>query len=484
MRVVVVTGAGRGFCAGADTGALEKNVAAGGYDDGVREPLAEPGYGVRPEFDHAFAFHYGLAKPVIAAVNGPAAGVGLVLACYCDLRFAAAGAKLTTSAPRLGLPAEYGLSWVLPRLVGLGHAADLLLSSRVVLAEEAATMGLVNKVLAPEDLLPHTYAYARALATEVSPRVAARDEAPDLRRAARRRRHRGRALGGADRRDDGRTRLRRGRPGLDGQAPARFPRSGLTGPGYGPNVPTRLISVVVDAADPAALARFWSTATGWPVTYETPDEAVVEPPEDDAGRRTEPGLELVFGTVPEAKVGKNRVHIDLNSTSAEHQAELVERVRRAGATPLDLGQGAVPWVVLADPEGNEFCILEPRDVYAEAGAVAAVVVDTPDPHALAPFWEAASGWVGGRPATTASACGTPTGRGPWLELLPTDDPKVVKNRVHLDVAPYAADDQAAEVERLKALGATDVDIGQGEQTWVVLADPQGGEFCVLSSRDD
>ena len=169
VRVVVVTGAGRGFCAGADAGALERNVEAGGYDDGVREPLAEPGYGVRPEFDHAFAFHYGLAKPVIAAVNGPAAGVGLVLACYCDLRFAAAGAKLTTSAPRLGLPAEYGLSWVLPRLVGLGHAADLLLSSRVVLAEEAAEMGLVNKVLAPEDLLPHTYGYARALATEVSP---------------------------------------------------------------------------------------------------------------------------------------------------------------------------------------------------------------------------------------------------------------------------------------------------------------------------
>ena len=81
----------------------------------------------------------------------------------------ASGAKLTTSAPRLGLPAEYGLSWVLPRLVGLGHAADLLLSSRVVLAEEAATMGLVNRVLPPESLMEHTYSYARALATEVSP---------------------------------------------------------------------------------------------------------------------------------------------------------------------------------------------------------------------------------------------------------------------------------------------------------------------------
>jgi enoyl-CoA hydratase/carnithine racemase len=169
VRVVVVTGAGRGFCAGADFRALEKNVAAGGYDDGVREQVATPGYGVRSEFDHAFAFHYGMATPVIAAVNGPAAGVGLVLACYCDLRFAAAGAKLTTSAPRLGLPAEFGLSWVLPRLVGLGHATDLLLSSRVVLAEEAAAIGLVNRVLPPDKLLPATYDYARALAHDVSP---------------------------------------------------------------------------------------------------------------------------------------------------------------------------------------------------------------------------------------------------------------------------------------------------------------------------
>jgi enoyl-CoA hydratase/carnithine racemase len=169
VRVAVVTGAGRGFCAGADTGALERHAEAGGYDDGVREPLATPGYGVRPEFDHAFAFHYGMATPVIAAINGPAAGVGLVLACYCDLRFAAAGAKLTTSAPRLGLPAEYGLSWVLPRLVGLGHAVDLLLSSRVVLAEEAGTIGLVNRVLPADELLDHTYTYARMLATEVSP---------------------------------------------------------------------------------------------------------------------------------------------------------------------------------------------------------------------------------------------------------------------------------------------------------------------------
>ena len=169
VRAVVVTGAGRGFCAGADFRALERNVEAGGYDDGVREPLAEPGYGVRPEFDHPFAFHFGMATPVIAAVNGPAAGVGLVLACFCDLRFAAEGAKLTAAAPRLGLPAEYGLSWLLPRLVGLGHATDILLSSRVVLAEEAAELGLVNRVVPASDLASVTHDYARMLATEVSP---------------------------------------------------------------------------------------------------------------------------------------------------------------------------------------------------------------------------------------------------------------------------------------------------------------------------
>lgn len=169
VRVLVVTGKGRGFCAGADSAALDGHVAKGGYDDGIREPLAEPGYGIRTEYDHHFAFHYGLRLPVVAAVNGPAAGVGLVLACYADLRFAAAGAKLTTAHGRLGLPAEYGLSWVLPRLIGVGRAADLLLSSRVVLAEEAAQLGLVNRVLPADELLPATYEYARVLAHEISP---------------------------------------------------------------------------------------------------------------------------------------------------------------------------------------------------------------------------------------------------------------------------------------------------------------------------
>ena len=99
VRVTVITGAGRGFCAGADTAALESHVDRGGYDPGTPDDLARPGYGVRPEFDADFAFQFGLTKPIIAAINGPAAGVGLVIACYADLRFAAKGANVTGIRP-------------------------------------------------------------------------------------------------------------------------------------------------------------------------------------------------------------------------------------------------------------------------------------------------------------------------------------------------------------------------------------------------
>ncbi|MBW2274243.1 MAG: enoyl-CoA hydratase/isomerase family protein [Deltaproteobacteria bacterium] len=169
VRVVVVTGEGRGFCAGADTAALEKHVERGGYDPGTPDDLPEPGYGVRPEFDANFAFQFGLSKPVIAAINGPAAGAGFVIACYADLRFAARGVKLTTAHGRLNLPAEFGLSWLLPRLIGLTRANDLLLSSRIFMSDEAMELGLLNALLEPEALLPHTYAYARELVQTVSP---------------------------------------------------------------------------------------------------------------------------------------------------------------------------------------------------------------------------------------------------------------------------------------------------------------------------
>lgn len=169
VGVIVVTGKGRGFCAGADAMALESHVAKGGYDPGTPAEMANPGYGVAPEFDHNFAFHFGLTKPVIAAINGPAAGVGLVLACFADIRFAAEGAKLTTAHGKLGLPAEYGLSWLLPRLIGLARANELLLSSRVFFAEEALAVGLVSAVLPAAELIEHTAAYAHNLAHHVSP---------------------------------------------------------------------------------------------------------------------------------------------------------------------------------------------------------------------------------------------------------------------------------------------------------------------------
>lgn len=169
VHAIVVTGRGRGFCVGGDAEALRGHARKGGYDPGTPATLARPGYGTAPEFDAAFAYHFGLTKPVIAAMNGPAAGVGLALACFADLRFAAAGAKFTTAHGKLNLPAEYGLSWLLPRMIGLTRANDLLLSSRVFLAEEALAMGLVNGVFPAETVLQETCAYAAELVRTVSP---------------------------------------------------------------------------------------------------------------------------------------------------------------------------------------------------------------------------------------------------------------------------------------------------------------------------
>lgn len=153
---VVVTGAGRGFCAGADMDVLQGLSGDGAGGSGRREgrPATWPAT---------------IPKPVIGAINGACAGIGLALAMAFDVRLAAAGAKFTTAFARRGLIAEHGLSWLLPQIVGRARAMDLLLSARVVLAEEAAEMGLVNRVLPPEDLLPAAVAYAAELAANCSP---------------------------------------------------------------------------------------------------------------------------------------------------------------------------------------------------------------------------------------------------------------------------------------------------------------------------
>jgi len=169
VRAIVVTGSGKGFCVGGDSQALKGHVTKGGYDPGTPDVLPTPGYGIAPEFDESFAYHFGLQKPVIAAINGPAAGVGLALACFADIRFAAPGIKMTTAHGKLNLPAEYGLSWLLPRMIGLGKANDLLLTSRVFMSEEAEEIGLVNKVFPSESLMELTYEYVSNMIRTVSP---------------------------------------------------------------------------------------------------------------------------------------------------------------------------------------------------------------------------------------------------------------------------------------------------------------------------
>jgi enoyl-CoA hydratase/carnithine racemase len=169
VQAIIVSGRGKGFCVGGDSQALEGHSKRGSYDSGTKDDIATPGYGVASEFDAAFAYHFGLAKPVIAAINGPAAGVGLALAAFADIRFAVPGVKFTTAHGKLNLPAEYGLSWMLPRIVGLGRANDLLLTSRVFKSEEAHQLGFVNELFAPEELMAATYEYARKLITTVSP---------------------------------------------------------------------------------------------------------------------------------------------------------------------------------------------------------------------------------------------------------------------------------------------------------------------------
>lgn len=174
---IVVTGAGERFCVGGDSQALQKHADSGGYDNGLdsatqneADPdLARPGYGVDARFDQPFASHFGLKKPLISAINGAAAGIGLALACFSDIRFASTGAKLTTAHGKLGLPAEYGLSWILPRLIGSSRAIEILLTSRVVLAEEALDIGLVHAVHPVPELLPATLAYAESLVANVAP---------------------------------------------------------------------------------------------------------------------------------------------------------------------------------------------------------------------------------------------------------------------------------------------------------------------------
>ena len=242
---------------------------------------------------------------------------------------------------------------------------------------------------------------------------------------------------------------------------------------------TRLYSVVIDCADPAGLGRWWADVLGWPVTFDAPDEVAIEPSDDDICH----DLAIVFVPVPEPKQHKNRVHLDLATRSTTEQRDTVDRLVKLGATYADIGQEDVSWVVLADPEGNELCVCEPGDRFDEPGTIEAIVVDAINPGPLARFWAEATGWRVDYESHIVASLRHPSGKPPALDMVAVTDPKQVKNRVHLDVAPNAGDDQEAQVNRLIRLGARVVDIGQGEDaTWVVLVDPEDNEFCVLSPR--
>jgi predicted enzyme related to lactoylglutathione lyase len=239
---------------------------------------------------------------------------------------------------------------------------------------------------------------------------------------------------------------------------------------------TRLANLCFDANDPRKLARFWAGVLKWEIDDETHDEIGLMPTD---GTR----FNMLFLPVPEPKEGKNRIHLDLSSASIEAQNATVQRSVDLGARRIDVGQGPdAAHVVLADPGGNEFCVLEPGNNFVDYGGfLGSITCDGSGPE-VGYFWSEALGWPLVWDQDDETAIRAPDGTGPLITFGPPLPPKTAKNRLHLDIAPPKEGDQQAEVERLISLGATRVDIGQGDVPWVVLADPDGNEFCVLSPR--
>jgi enoyl-CoA hydratase/carnithine racemase len=173
VRVIVLTGAGRGFCSGADMSLLsavaEKGINEQQRAQAVQAVGAGP-HGVRADFQKKYSYFPGLTKPVIGGINGVAVGLGMVITLYCDVRLASDAARFGTVFARRGLIAEYGMAWMLPRLVGHANALDLLLSARMIDAAEAFRMGLANQVLPQATFAEAVQKYAAEIASTVSPR--------------------------------------------------------------------------------------------------------------------------------------------------------------------------------------------------------------------------------------------------------------------------------------------------------------------------
>ena len=249
---------------------------------------------------------------------------------------------------------------------------------------------------------------------------------------------------------------------------------------------SRLFALSIDANDPARLADFWIAVLDW---TRGDDEGA------DGGHGIYGGINLLpngdtgflirFVPSGERKTRKNQMHFDLTSKSLEDQRDTVAKALGLGAQHIDVGQlPEEKHVVLADPEGNEFCVIEPGNAFlADCGFIGAIASD--GSQEVGYFWSRALNWPLVWDQDEETAIRSPHG-GPKITWGgPPVAPKTGKNRLHFDLAPdgdvdEAVGDQAAEVERLVSLGATRLDVGQGDAGRVPMADPDGNEFCVLT----
>ena len=234
-----------------------------------------------------------------------------------------------------------------------------------------------------------------------------------------------------------------------------------------------LDALCFDANDPIRLATFWGGVLGW-AAIDDPQGGMALLPSDDTGFR------IRFLPSQVQKVGQNPMHFDLTSTSLVVQQQTVARALELGAWHIDIGQSPDDLhVVLADPEGNEFCVVEPGNNFlADCGFIGAISCD--GSQQVGYFWSEALGWPLVWDQDEETAIRSPRG-GPKISWGgPPLLPKSGKNRLHFDLAPSADGDQQWEVERLASLGASRLDVGSGEVGRVVMVDPDGSEFCVLS----
>ncbi|MGR6320562.1 VOC family protein [Micromonospora soli] len=238
---------------------------------------------------------------------------------------------------------------------------------------------------------------------------------------------------------------------------------------------TQLFAVCFEASQPSRLARFWSGLLGREMA-DDPHDGVALLPSDDTGFR------IGFRPTQERKVVQNRMHFDLTSASLEDQQQTVARALGLGARHVDVGQRPEEGhVVLADPEGNEFCVIEPGNNFlAGCGFIGALSCD--GSQKVGYFWSEALSWPLVWDQDQETAIQSPRG-GPKITWGgPPLMPKVGRDRLHLDLATPVGSDWQGEVDRLLSLGATRIDTGPGEVSGVVMADPDGNEFCVLTPR--